>query len=352
MRNLTLTALLLAACSGPTKFENKIPDPDPHGLDAGEQTTGCRTDTDCGAAQVCVNCAGEGKCTPGCREDGQCGPRDICSLGTVCQTCPCPPGWCILNPCRDEDNDGYVPSESDNVTCPGKLHGDCNDRAPDTHPGATELCKNYIDDNCDGKLDERDPSCTCGAGQQRCNNSWECGGVGSAQCNKGCCEPCGDIGPKPTCSWNSSYCAQNYGINPNTGCTYGWTCDTCAGCPSTVDPVCGANGSTYDNECKLNLRFTKLLHRGACLPGEGIYCGLVGGGPSNLDGGCGPSGDMYCRDSCPQGTSCGTSSCSKKGSCLVDSDCPAGLAPPVPADCDAGAPVMVCQNAACVSVCR
>lgn len=352
---LVLTVLSFGAACG----KGGVPriDPpikNPHGSDAGEQTTGCKSDSACGPALVCVNCDGVGECTPGCREDSQCGPREICQLGTVCQTCPCAPGWCVLNPCRDEDSDGFVPGNDATITCPGKQRGDCNDRAPDVHPGATELCKNYRDDNCDDLFDERDPSCTCPSGQARCGNSWDCGGVGTTSCNKGCCEACGNAGDtKPTCSFGSNqYCAQRYGTNPYSGCSYGWTCDGCGGCPSTVDPVCAVNGSSYDNACLMNLRYTKQLHKGACLPGEGMYCDGQSGGNTVLDGGCGPGPDLYCRSSCPNGTSCGYKTCTKKGACLLDSDCPAGLAPPTPASCDAGAPALKCVANACVSVCQ
>jgi hypothetical protein len=297
-----------------------------------------------------VNCAGTGECTPGCRTDAQCGARDICQLGTVCQTCPCPPGWCVLNPCRDEDGDGYVPGDDPLVTCPGKKKGDCDDRLADVRPGAPEQCRNYRDDNCDGKYDERDPDCVCPAGLAKCGDSWGCGAIGSQQCNKGCCDSCGQS-QKPTCNWGGgTYCAQRYGINPYSGCSYGWTCVECSGCGTQVDPVCATNGSTYDNLCLLQRRTSnQLLHTGACLPGEGIYCD----GPAGqlLDGGCGPSGTMYCRKSCPNGTSCGYSQCTQNGACVRDSDCPAGLNPPTPADCDGGTPVMRCVSNACVSAC-
>src|SRR5262245_3097293 len=115
MRRILWMALWGAvACSGAGAPPPRIDRPEvtnPHGEDAGEQTSGCLNGSDCGATQVCVNCAGVGQCAPGCREDAQCGAREICQLGTVCESCPCPPGWCILDPCRDDDGDGYVPGD-------------------------------------------------------------------------------------------------------------------------------------------------------------------------------------------------------------------------------------------------
>ena len=69
---------------------------------------------------------------------------------------------------EDADGDGHgtVNGTSVMAKCPppgyAPTHDDCDDANPDVHPGATEIC-NYIDDDCDQRIDEnvRD---VCGIG--------------------------------------------------------------------------------------------------------------------------------------------------------------------------------------------
>jgi hypothetical protein len=61
--------------------------------------------------------------------------------------------------CEDKDGDGHgLPTGMMKMDCKpsagfGDCGGDCDDREPTTHPGATELCDGR-DNNCDGKVDE------------------------------------------------------------------------------------------------------------------------------------------------------------------------------------------------------
>jgi len=60
----------------------------------------------------------------------------------------------------DVDGDGYGNTSSTTLSCNGAptgyvaIAGDCNDNNANMHPGATEICGNGIDDNCDGAIDE------------------------------------------------------------------------------------------------------------------------------------------------------------------------------------------------------
>ncbi|HMK25706.1 MAG TPA: MopE-related protein [Chitinophagaceae bacterium] len=50
----------------------------------------------------------------------------------------------------DQDGDGYVP----NNACGYGTPGDCNDNNAAINPGATEICGNNIDENCNGMSDD------------------------------------------------------------------------------------------------------------------------------------------------------------------------------------------------------
>jgi hypothetical protein len=61
----------------------------------------------------------------------------------------------------DGDNDGYAVSTTEAICSPGAGYtnavlplGDCNDADGAVNPGATEICSNGIDDDCDGFTDE------------------------------------------------------------------------------------------------------------------------------------------------------------------------------------------------------
>ena len=110
---------------------------------------------------------------------------DICGNG-IDEDCSGSDASCN---CIDNDNDNY--DTFDASTCP--TGNDCNDNNASIHPGATEICGNGIDDDCDTEIDE---GCgeTCGNGYCAgsalgedcfsCSADCLCQGNG---CSKACC---------------------------------------------------------------------------------------------------------------------------------------------------------------------
>jgi len=88
--------------------------------------------------------------------------------------------------CSDGDGDGYGNPASALCAHPQL---DCNDANAAVHPGATEICNNGIDDDCNGLVDSADPACasTCvdhdGDGY---------GNPGDPSCPKGSATDCDD----------------------------------------------------------------------------------------------------------------------------------------------------------------
>lgn len=98
----------------------------------------CSSDSACRSGQCQSSPSGD-YCTDSCsREDDPCSSLDF----------QCFDGTCVpRNYCEDGDGDGY----GDGPGCKG---ADCDDTAPEAHPGAEEECGNGIDDDCDGETDE------------------------------------------------------------------------------------------------------------------------------------------------------------------------------------------------------
>ena len=78
-----------------------------------------------------------------------------CSDGDSCTVDQCDSEVGCLNPLRDLDGDGFPDSR-----CTTGLDADCRDDRADINPGATEVCDNFEDDDCDGQADVFDPDCT------------------------------------------------------------------------------------------------------------------------------------------------------------------------------------------------
>ncbi|MDQ3036902.1 MAG: MopE-related protein, partial [Myxococcota bacterium] len=68
---------------------------------------------------------------------------------------------------RDADGDGFGTASTSTIACsaPSGHVGDatdCDDTRAAVQPGATEVCNNLLDDDCDAALDCADPSCVAG----------------------------------------------------------------------------------------------------------------------------------------------------------------------------------------------
>lgn len=301
-------------------------------VDAGTpppRRSGCAADVDCPTGMLCEGC-GDGfmTCVPGCRSDAQCGPNMICSHQVQCLSCPCPSGYCDLDPCRDLDGDGFAAALTG--TCPGKQIGDCDDAVATTHPGARERCANGQDDDCDGRTDARDDECrdTCDPGLGFCSSSLSCGSQRS--CDRGCCEACVPVAD-PGC--DPSLCLLPGGLDGN-GCAVANVCGACQTCSLHYEPVCGRNFATYDNTCQAHAAGTPVLHTGECSRGEGLTC--EGGGDCSYN--------QFCRDFGLAGLHCAL-----KGTCSVDADCAAVTS--VVSCGDAGVASWVCRADRCAAVC-
>ena len=63
----------------------------------------------------------------------------------------------IVAACMDGDGDGY--GSPGDGSCDNGSEEDCDDGDPDIHPGATEVCDDFADNDCDGHTDGDDSDC-------------------------------------------------------------------------------------------------------------------------------------------------------------------------------------------------
>lgn len=149
---------------------------------------------------------------------------------------------CSGNKPGSDDNSSMVDVDEDNYT---ELEGDCNDNDSEINPGATEICTDEIDNDCDDYIDMEDSECT------DCVDEEICGDGVDNDCDGSIDEDCAD------CTDDDS---DGYGLTGSSGCLYaGYDCvDSDVNifpgapelCTDTIDSDC--DGDPYngcDSEC-------------------------------------------------------------------------------------------------------
>jgi hypothetical protein len=119
-----------------------------------------------------------GQCAHPGRAGAACDDGDACTTPDACDgTGNCVPGPDSCSVCTDADGDGYGDPAATACTHPEL---DCNDADADIHPGATEACSDFRDNDCDQLVDEMDTvDCGtsesldggCGCGSARLGNT-------------------------------------------------------------------------------------------------------------------------------------------------------------------------------------
>jgi hypothetical protein len=224
-----------------------------------------------------------------------------------------------LLPCADLDHDGFVVE----IPCCiiGFLPVDCDDTLPSTNPGADEICGDFIDNNCDGFVDEDasclpcDPECEMGysacSGRTRiihCDDSTGCPLLaspvdcpGEEGCRDGVCQGvCVD--------------ADRDGFMPDCGPTSERDCDDTRGdvFPGNIE-ICDGRDNNCDTRTDENFVCEDECED-ACTSGE-VICTADGLSFIACERGTNGCTHMTGTVLCPPGTFCSA------GACLLDAVC-------------------------------
>ena len=195
------------------------------------ETCGDGIDQDCsGADEECSACAdedgdgyGDGKACKGtdCDDNDKArnpGASEVCGNGKD-EDCN---GQDLACPetCTDGDKDGY----GDGPDC---IDTDCDDTDSDVHPGAAEVCGNGDDEDCDGQDAECPPDCE-DADKDGYGKGADCLGTdcddGNADVHPGATELCGN-GKDDDCAGGDEVCPTQCKDNDQDGYGEGPECD-------------------------------------------------------------------------------------------------------------------------------
>ena len=227
----------------------------------------------------------------------------------------------------DADGDGFgsISTQlSSDFTCSGPgesaVNGDCDDTDPAVNPGATEICTDTIDNECDGQADCTDVDCMLDPSCIDCTDSVQNGDETDVDCG-GSCPPCPDgdncltdtdcengfcitVAPPFVCA--TPNCSDGFVNQDETDVDCGGV--TCPGCP-------GGSACNVDSDCL----------SGFCIAGICAEPGTCNDGVQNQN-----ETDVDC------GGTCGAT-CLINEVCNAAGDCESGVCTNNQCKCSAGA---------------